>query len=57
MFNVAVTAIIQREDGRVLITRRSPSKKKWPCKWTVDGLYYHFGGFGPFQYRYYANHD
>lgn len=38
MFNVAVTAIIKRpHDGRVLITKRTATKKKWPSKWTVPG--------------------
>jgi 8-oxo-dGTP pyrophosphatase MutT (NUDIX family) len=37
MYTVAVTAIIKRADGRMLITKRSSSKKKWPDKWTVPG--------------------
>lgn len=37
MYNIAVTAIIKRDDGKILITRRSPNKKKWPGKWTVPG--------------------
>lgn len=38
MYNVAVTAIIKRKtDGRMLITKRTASKKKWPNKWTVPG--------------------
>lgn len=36
-FNVAVTAIVIRHDGRMLITKRTASKKKWPNKWTVPG--------------------
>src|SRR5687768_10199747 len=36
-FRVAVTAIIHRADGRMLITRRTPEKKRWPGKWTVPG--------------------
>lgn len=36
-FNVAVTAIIKRWDGRMLITKRASAKKKWPNKWTVPG--------------------
>lgn len=38
MYNVAVTAIIKRNtDGRILITKRTATKKKWPNKWTVPG--------------------
>lgn len=37
MYAVAVTAIIRRYDGRMLITKRHPDKKKWPSKWTVPG--------------------
>jgi 8-oxo-dGTP pyrophosphatase MutT (NUDIX family) len=36
-FRVAVTAIVRRPDGKMLITRRSPEKKRWPGKWTVPG--------------------
>lgn len=36
MYNVAVTAIIIK-DGKVLITKRHPDKKKWPSKWTFPG--------------------
>ena len=36
-FYVAVTAIVKRHDGRVLITKRTATKKKWPNKWTVPG--------------------
>ena len=36
-FYVSVTAIIKRSDGRMLITKRTASKKKWPNKWTVPG--------------------
>lgn len=36
-FYVSVTAIIKRSDGKMLITKRSASKKKWPNKWTVPG--------------------
>lgn len=35
-FEVVITAIIQRE-GKYLITRRSPSKKRFPGMWTVPG--------------------
>lgn len=37
MFNVSVTAIVKRHDGKMLITKRTPTKKKWPNKWTVPG--------------------
>lgn len=36
LHEVAITAIIV-EDGKYLITRRSPSKKRFPGKWTVPG--------------------
>ncbi len=36
MFNVSVTAIIKHQ-GKVLITKRTADKKKWPNKWTVPG--------------------
>ena len=35
-FEVVITAIIQK-DGRYLITRRSPNKKRFPGMWTVPG--------------------
>jgi 8-oxo-dGTP pyrophosphatase MutT (NUDIX family) len=35
-FEVAITAIIVK-DGKYLITRRSPEKKRWPRMWTVPG--------------------
>jgi mutator protein MutT len=35
--NIAVTAIIVNKENKVLITKRSGSKKKWPGKWTVPG--------------------
>ena len=37
MHRVAVTAIIFRDDGRVLILQRAPHKKQWPGKWTLPG--------------------
>jgi len=36
LHEVVVTAIVQK-DGRYLVTRRSPSKKRFPGKWTVPG--------------------
>lgn len=36
LFEVVITAIIQK-DGKYLITRRSPSKKRFPGMWTVPG--------------------
>lgn len=35
-FEVVITAIIQK-DGKYLITRRSPTKKRFPGMWTVPG--------------------
>jgi 8-oxo-dGTP pyrophosphatase MutT (NUDIX family) len=34
---IATTAIIFRDDGRMLITKRAPHKKVWPNRWTVPG--------------------
>ncbi len=36
LHEVAITAIIIK-DGKYLITRRSPDKKRFPGKWTVPG--------------------
>ena len=36
LHEVAITAIIIK-DGKYLITRRSPNKKRFPGKWTVPG--------------------
>ncbi len=36
MHRVAVTAIIYK-DGKYLITKRAPNKKRFPNKWTVPG--------------------
>jgi 8-oxo-dGTP pyrophosphatase MutT (NUDIX family) len=36
LHEVAITAIIVK-DGKYLITRRSPNKKRFPGKWTVPG--------------------
>jgi len=36
LHEVAITAIIVK-DGKFLITRRSPNKKRFPGKWTVPG--------------------
>lgn len=33
---IAITAIIIK-DGKYLITKRSPTKKRWPNMWTVPG--------------------
>lgn len=35
-YYVAVTAIVIK-DGKFLITKRHPDKKRWPNKWTVPG--------------------
>ena len=41
LHRIAITGIIWREDPdgqyRYLITKRSPTKKAWPNKWTVPG--------------------
>ena len=36
LHEVAITAIVVK-DGKYLITRRSPNKKRFPGKWTVPG--------------------
>jgi 8-oxo-dGTP diphosphatase len=36
LHEVAITAIVVK-DGKYLITRRSPNKKRWPNMWTVPG--------------------
>lgn len=36
LYEVAVTAIVHKE-GKYLITKRSPTKKKFPGVWTVPG--------------------
>lgn len=36
LHEVVVTAIVVK-DGKFLITRRSPNKKRFPSKWTVPG--------------------
>ncbi len=36
LHEVAITAIVVK-DGKFLITRRSPTKKRFPGKWTVPG--------------------
>lgn len=37
LHRIATTAILFRDDGRVLITKRALHKKQWPGKWTVPG--------------------
>ena len=37
LHRIAITVIIYTEDGKYLITKRSPSKKAFPNKWTVPG--------------------
>lgn len=37
LHRIVTTAIIFRNDGRVLITKRAEHKKVWPGKWTVPG--------------------
>ena len=36
LHEVVITAIIMK-DGKYLVTRRSPNKKRFPCMWTVPG--------------------
>lgn len=36
LHEIAITAIIIK-DGKYLITRRSPNKKRFPSMWTVPG--------------------
>ncbi|MBI2582667.1 NUDIX domain-containing protein, partial [Candidatus Azambacteria bacterium] len=36
LHEVAITAIIAK-DGKYLITRRAPTKKRFPGMWTVPG--------------------
>ena len=36
LHEVAITAIIVK-NGKYLITKRSPNKKRWPNLWTVPG--------------------
>ena len=36
LHEVAITAIVVK-DGKYLITKRSPNKKRWPNLWTVPG--------------------
>lgn len=37
LHRIAVTAIIYNDEGKYLITKRSPHKKAFPNKWTVPG--------------------
>jgi 8-oxo-dGTP diphosphatase len=37
LFEVSTTAIIFNEDQKMLITRRSLTKKRWPGLWVVPG--------------------
>ena len=37
LFEVVITAIIANSEGKYLITRRSPNKKRFPGMWTVPG--------------------
>jgi 8-oxo-dGTP pyrophosphatase MutT (NUDIX family) len=37
LHRVAVTAIIYNDEGKYLVTKRSPTKKRFPNKWTVPG--------------------
>ena len=44
LFEVVITAIICR-DGKYLITRRSPNKRRFPGKWTVPGGHFETDDF------------
>lgn len=37
LHRIAITAIIYNEEGKYLVTKRSPTKKMQPNKWTVPG--------------------
>lgn len=37
LHRIAITCIIYNKDGKFLLTKRSPSKKVHPNKWTVPG--------------------
>ena len=37
LHEVAITAIIRNADGKYLVVRRSPEKKRFPKMWTVPG--------------------
>ncbi len=37
LHRIAVTCIIYNDEGRYLVTKRSPTKKVHPNKWTVPG--------------------
>jgi len=37
LHRIAITAIIYNQAGRCLVTKRSPTKKAFPNKWTVPG--------------------
>lgn len=37
LHRIAITAIIYNDKGQYLVTKRSPTKKAFPNKWTVPG--------------------
>jgi 8-oxo-dGTP pyrophosphatase MutT (NUDIX family) len=37
LHRIAITAIIYNDKGEYLVTKRSPTKKAFPSKWTVPG--------------------
>lgn len=37
LHRVAITTIIYNDEGKYLVTKRSPDKKAFPNKWTVPG--------------------
>lgn len=45
LHRIVMTCIIYNNDGRYLVTKRSPNEKAFPSKWTVPG-----GGLEPGDY-------
>ena len=37
LHRIAITCIIYNDEGKYLVTKRSPHKKMFPSKWTVPG--------------------
>ena len=37
LHRIAITAIVYNDEGKYLITQRSPSKKAFPSRWTFPG--------------------
>ena len=45
LHRIVMTCIIYNDEGRYLVTKRSPNEKAYPSKWTVPG-----GGLEPSDY-------